>query len=100
MEWHFAGRDSRDVAVLREEVVGYLRRHGEAEADYDGAALVVSELLSNVWRHTSSAGWLEALWRDDCATLILRDVGPGFDWTPTPLAADAVGGRGLIIVDT
>ena len=79
--------------------MAYLRRHGEAGADYDGAGLVISELLSNVWRHTTSAGWLETVWRNDCATLIVRDVGPGFDWTPTEVAADAVGGRGMIIVD-
>src|SRR4051812_28255418 len=60
MEWHFAGRETRDIAPLRDEVVAYFRRHGEADADYDGLALVVSELLSNVWRHTTSGGWLEA----------------------------------------
>ena len=90
MEWHFAGRDTRDIAVLRDEVVAYLQRHGEVGADYDGAALVVSELLSNVWRHTSSEGWLEAGWRDDGAMLIVRDVGPGFHWTPTQVAESAV----------
>jgi len=99
MEWHFTGRDTRDIGLLRDEVVAYLRRHGEPDADYDGPRLVVSELLSNVWRHTGRAGWLHAFWRDDHATLIVRDVGPGFDWIPSEAAATVVGGRGMIVVD-
>jgi hypothetical protein len=30
---------------------------------------------------------------------VVRDIGPGFDWTPTPAAVDAIGGRGLIVID-
>jgi anti-sigma regulatory factor (Ser/Thr protein kinase) len=99
MNWYFSGRETGDIGPLRDEVVTYLRRHGETGINYDDVALVVSELLTNVWRHTAGAGWLEAIWGHESVALIVRDIGPGFDWTPTPPVAGSLGGRGLITVD-
>ena len=99
MEWYFAGQDASQIGLLRDDVVTYLRRHGDTDVNYDDVAVVVSELVTNVWRHAASAGWLEAVWHDDSVALIVRDVGPGFDWIPIEVAADAIGGRGLMIID-
>jgi anti-sigma regulatory factor (Ser/Thr protein kinase) len=99
MEWRFDAVDPTSTALLRDEVVAYLRRHGDPASDFDAAAVIVSELLSNVWRHTDRVAWVQAVWPADRAIVVVRDVGPGFDWQPAPVPVDAIGGRGLYIAD-
>jgi anti-sigma regulatory factor (Ser/Thr protein kinase) len=62
----------------------------------DDVALVTSELVSNVVRHTDDGGRMQA-WADDPLRVEVHDT----DFSlPTPRAdADVSGGRGLRIVD-
>jgi anti-sigma regulatory factor (Ser/Thr protein kinase) len=100
MELRFEASDPRNIRALRAEVVAYLRRHGTDTSDFHGAELVISELLTNVWRHTDGTAWVEVTWSGPRPRLTVRDLGPAFDWQPTAAAADALGGRGLHLVSS
>jgi anti-sigma regulatory factor (Ser/Thr protein kinase) len=95
MEWRLDGTDTYGVRLLRDEVLGYLRRHGSPQSDFDGASLILSELFTNVWRHTTGTAWVTVEWGGVRPTLVVRDLGPGFEWNPRAAVLDALGGRGL-----
>ncbi len=58
MEWALDARSAESVRALRREVVAYLGRHAEPDADLAGAELVVAELLANALHHASGPVWV------------------------------------------
>jgi anti-sigma regulatory factor (Ser/Thr protein kinase) len=100
VDWYLDGRAPGAVTHLRHEIVGYLRRHAAPGADFDGAELAVSELLSNVVQHAPGPAWAQVDWSGEHAVLSVHDLGAGFD-PVTELPADLMqpgGGRGLFVV--
>jgi two-component sensor histidine kinase len=87
---------------MREE----LRACGAAEATVEDAALVLSELLSNAYRHArpiGRGGSVRAAWR--CApvgdlTISVTDGGGPTRPRPSTPSVTARGGRGLAIITT
>lgn len=100
MDWYLEGTEPEAVADLRREVGEHLRRHAAAGSDLDGAAIAISELLSNVVRHAPGPAWVQLDWSRERAVLSVHDLGAGFVDTrelPADLLAEG-GGRGLFIV--
>lgn len=119
MDWYLSADDRRAVTDLRREIAAHLSRHAEPGTDVGDAELVVEEVVGNAVRHAGGPVWVTLSWQEVSPTLVVRDLGPGFDPTalpgPTPLtgldAADAdagaddldaallaEGGRGLLLV--
>ncbi|MDO8213198.1 methanogen output domain 1-containing protein [Conexibacter sp. CPCC 206217] len=100
MDWYLEGTEPEAVADLRREVGEHLRRHAAPGSDLDGAAIAISELLSNVERHAPGPAWVQLDWSRVRAVLSVHDLGAGFEDTrelPADLLAEG-GGRGLFIV--
>jgi anti-sigma regulatory factor (Ser/Thr protein kinase) len=99
MSWCFRGDDPDAVAGLRREIVGRLRRDARRDADLDGAAVVIGELLGNVVRHAPGPASVRLEWAGERPLLEVRDTGPGYPYEPSlPDPATHVGGRGLFLV--
>lgn len=99
MDWVIDTSTLDAVSALRQEVVGYLRRHSDDAADIESCELVISELITNVARHASGPAWVTIDWTDLQPTLRVADVGPGFDLRIEMAPHDSIGGRGLFIVN-
>ncbi|GAA0932971.1 hypothetical protein GCM10009554_17790 [Kribbella koreensis] len=92
------------VADARRRLAGYLKRHRVTEHACDDAQLVLSELLSNAIRYAPPlpGGEVRAAWWIDKAGIHLEVVDGCGETEPRRIAdahPDAVGGRGLAIVD-
>jgi anti-sigma regulatory factor (Ser/Thr protein kinase) len=61
--------------------------------------LLVSELVTNGFRHGDGDIDLEVLLDDDIAVVRCRDDGEGFDPTDPAPRRDGLGGYGLVLVD-
>src|ERR1700739_2527779 len=91
------------VGVARRRLIGDLTKAGVYEATACDAGLVLSELISNALRHATPlpGSFVKVSWRlsDDCVEVAVSDGGG----TTVPMvnkpAANALGGRGLGIVD-
>jgi len=83
---------------LRRELIDYLRRFGRDDGDYDGAELILGELLSNAGRYTPGPVCVVVDWSDVHARVIVHDGGRGFSWVPALPRDVAERGRGLYIV--
>jgi anti-sigma regulatory factor (Ser/Thr protein kinase) len=91
------------VGVARRRLIGDLAKVGVYEATACDAGLVLSELISNALRHATplpgslvKVSWLLS---DDCIEVAVSDGGgPTVPMINKP-AANALGGRGLGIVD-
>ncbi len=91
------------VGVARRRLMGDLAKAGVYEATACDAGLVLSELISNALRHATplpgslvKVSWLLG---DDCVEVAVSDGGgPTVPMINKP-AANALGGRGLGIVD-
>lgn len=101
MDWYLDATDPEAVRNLRHEIGDYLRRHAADDADTDAAELAVAELLGNVVRHAPGPAWVSLSWATELPTLVVHDLGPGFDLAGV-LPADplAESGRGLFIVSS
>jgi anti-sigma regulatory factor (Ser/Thr protein kinase)/predicted ArsR family transcriptional regulator len=97
VDWVISDGDHDAIAVLRSQLVAYLQRHGDPDSDFDGARLVVSELVTNGVVHAEGPVWVSLDWGDAEPELTVADVGPGFDLTIDLPPADSTGGRGLFI---
>jgi anti-sigma regulatory factor (Ser/Thr protein kinase) len=101
MEWYLDARDVESTHQLRREITGFLRRHASPAEDLTAAELAVSELLGNLVRHAPGPAWVSLHWPADVVSLVVTDLGPGFQLPQEPAEAEplAEGGRGLMIVD-
>ena len=100
MEWFLDTQVAGAGSDLRHQVMDYLRRHGDPAGDFAGAEITVSELLSNVERHTEGVAWVSLTWTGPNPQLAVRDLGPGFDLhAALPDDQLAIGGRGLFLAD-
>jgi anti-sigma regulatory factor (Ser/Thr protein kinase) len=101
MDWYLDARDAESTHQLRREITGFLGRHADVGADLTAAELTVSELLGNLVRHAPGPAWVSLHWPADVVTLVVTDLGPGFQLPQEPAGADplAESGRGLLIVD-
>ena len=97
MDWMVTGDAESIVPVLRQEAVGYLRRHCTADSDLAGAQLVISELVTNAVRYTDGPVWLSIDWSSERPEFRVCDLGPGFDLHLELPPSDSIGGRGLFI---
>lgn len=79
MDWYLDSTDPHAVSELRREIRDYLNRHGEPSSAFDEAEVVVSELLGNTARHAAGQVWVTLSWRAPSPTIVVRDLGPGFD---------------------
>jgi anti-sigma regulatory factor (Ser/Thr protein kinase) len=91
------------VGVARRRLIGDLAAAGVYEATACDAGLVVSELISNALRHATPlpGNVVRVSWQlsDDCIEVAVSDGGgPTVPMVNKP-AANALGGRGLGIVD-
>jgi anti-sigma regulatory factor (Ser/Thr protein kinase) len=91
------------VGVARRRLIGDLTEAGVYEATACDAGLVLSELISNALRHATPlpGSLIRVSWclNDDCIEVAVSDGGgPTVPMVNKP-AANAVGGRGLGIVD-
>jgi len=104
VDWYLDGTDPHAVSELRREIRDYLRRHAEPSGAFDEAEVVVSELLGNTVRHAAGPVWVTLSWRAPAPTLVVRDLGPGFDRALLDRAdLDAIdplqeSGRGLFLI--
>jgi anti-sigma regulatory factor (Ser/Thr protein kinase) len=79
VDWYLDSTDPHAVSELRREIREYLDRHGEPSSAFDEAEIVVSELLGNTARHAAGPVWVTLSWRAPAPTIVVRDLGPGFD---------------------
>jgi two-component sensor histidine kinase len=91
------------VGVARRRLIGDLTEASVFEATACDAGLVLSELVSNALRHATPlpGSLVKVSWRvdDDCVEVAVSDGGgPTVPMVNKP-AANALGGRGLGIVD-
>jgi two-component sensor histidine kinase len=91
------------VGVARRRLIGDLTKASVFEATACDAGLVLSELVSNALRHATPlpGSLVKVSWRldDDCVEVAVSDGGgPTVPMVNKP-AANALGGRGLSIVD-
>lgn len=99
MDWYLDGTDAAAATALRREVMAYLRRHADPDADFDGAELAVSELIGNSVLHAGGQAWVSLSWSGRQPVITVHDLGPGF--TPDFSLPDdpiAVRGRGMFLV--
>ena len=91
------------AAEVRHALEGWLEANGCSEGTVEDARLIVSELVGNSVRHASPLGKDSMLvrWRIDEDRLLLSVCDGGGSTTPSRVVAgpDAVGGRGLAIVE-
>lgn len=92
-------RDASSAATARDWLSACLADRDVTEAQVADAALIVSELVTNAWRH--GAGQVSvraAIGADGAIQVLVRDAAPGL---PRVAAADdsQVGGWGLQIVE-
>jgi anti-sigma regulatory factor (Ser/Thr protein kinase) len=101
VDWFIPEPDPAGVGELRKELVGYLRRHGREDSDFQGAELVVSELLANVVIHAPGPLWVAVTWTDAQPHVEVHDLGPGFELSDVAEPTDLKpGGRGLFIASS
>lgn len=82
---------------LRRELSAYLTRHAAADADIDGAEIVISELLTNAVEHAGPMIWVGIDWGARNPVLSVHDLGPEFE-APTGFPeAHVPDGRGLML---
>jgi two-component sensor histidine kinase len=91
------------VGMARRRLIGDLAEAGVYEATACDAGLVLSELISNALRHATPlpGSLIRVSWcvNDDCVEVAVSDGGgPTVPMVNKP-AANALGGRGLGIVD-
>jgi anti-sigma regulatory factor (Ser/Thr protein kinase) len=79
VDWYLDSTDPHAVSELRREIRDYLVRHADSAEGLDGAEVVVSELLGNTARHAAGPVWVTLSWRAPAPTIVVRDLGPGFD---------------------
>jgi anti-sigma regulatory factor (Ser/Thr protein kinase) len=91
------------VGVARRRLIGDLTEAGVYEATACDAGLVLSELISNALRHATPlpGSLIRVSWclNDDCIEVAVSDGGGATVPMVNKPAANAVGGRGLGIVD-
>jgi predicted ArsR family transcriptional regulator/anti-sigma regulatory factor (Ser/Thr protein kinase) len=99
LDWYLDGSDVTATVALRQEIRGYLERHGDPSSDLDAAEVAAAEVLSNLWRHAPGPAWVSLTWTGEHPLLEVRDLGPGFepDVTEVP-PVHRTGGRGLFLV--
>ncbi|MGA8846825.1 MAG: ATP-binding protein [Nocardioides sp.] len=101
MDWYLPEGTPAALPLLRHELVAYLRRHGEAESDFDAAELLVAESVGNAVRHTAGPVWVSLTWRTQNPTMSVYDLGPGFDQGSDPSSeAEAAIASGLPLGDS
>jgi anti-sigma regulatory factor (Ser/Thr protein kinase) len=94
------GSDPREVSRVRHAVTTALGVWGVQVDDRDVVALLISEVVTNALRHGSPPVSLRAALRDSRLTVSVDD---GSTRPPTQLddtAWDAIGGRGLHLVES
>lgn len=100
MDWYYDTSDRAAFVALRTEIGRYLRRHAVDHALLGDAEVVVAELLTNAAEHAQGPAWVSLVWSTRHPVLTVYDLGPGFELDPKlPTDPDAVGGRGLFIVN-
>jgi anti-sigma regulatory factor (Ser/Thr protein kinase) len=91
------------VGVARRQLTGELAKAGVFQAIACDASLVLSELVSNALRHGSplSGNLVRVAWElsDDCVEITVSDGGGATVPVINRPAANALGGRGLGIVE-
>jgi DNA-binding CsgD family transcriptional regulator/anti-sigma regulatory factor (Ser/Thr protein kinase) len=98
MEWALDGASQEAITALRRAAADYLRRHGEQDSDFDGAEIVIAELLNNAFQHAPGPMWVRLDWSDIRPRLEVHDLGPGFELKPELPEPEAARGRGLFLV--
>lgn len=95
--------EASSVGAARRQLTGDLAKAGVCESIACDASLVLSELVSNALRHGSalSGHLVQVAWdlRDDCVEITVSDGGGATVPVINKPAANALGGRGLAIVD-
>lgn len=97
--WRFASDDAASANRARDSFVDYLRTRGTPPDRLQIAELVFGELVGNVVRHAPGPIEVALEFRDELATLSVRDTGPPFQ--PAPALPDDIlstSGRGLFLV--
>lgn len=89
--------DARAVRDARHEADRWLRSHGREDADV--AALLLSELLTNVVLHARTEATVRITLLGDCLRVVVSDGATSLPTRRHP-STDAVTGRGLMIVDS
>jgi len=97
--WSCVRSDARDASTARREVREFLAHHADGDSDLDAAELIVGELIANVVRHAPGPIGIYCSWRDEHATLVIADRGPGIPRVRPVPAPEAERGRGLLIVE-
>jgi two-component sensor histidine kinase len=91
------------VGVARRRLIDDLIKGGVYEVTACDAGLVLSELISNALRHATPlpGGFVKVSWQpaDDCVEVAVSDGGGSTVPMVNKPAANALGGRGLGIVD-
>lgn len=99
MDWAVTTSDATTARELRHEIVEFLDRHARELVDRSTVDIIVSELLTNAWRHAQGPLWVNIEWSRAHPVLRVADLGPGFELNVRMPAPESHGGRGLFIVD-
>jgi anti-sigma regulatory factor (Ser/Thr protein kinase) len=95
--------EASSVGVARRQLTGDLTNAGVYKSIACDASLVLSELVSNALRHGSAlpGNLVQVAWElsDDCVEITVSDGGGATIPVVNKPAANALGGRGLGIVD-
>ncbi|GCB45848.1 ATP-binding protein [Streptomyces sp. NL15-2K] len=98
-ELHFPC-DPRGPGIARLTLRAVLTAHGLAELT-DRAELLTSELATNSVRYAKGSAFVRLFWLCPVLRVSVWDMSPDLPLAPPTVApADAVGGRGLWILDT
>lgn len=89
MDWYLHADDKSAVQALRHQIASYLERHCAPGSDTSDAALIIEELVGNAVRHAGGPLWVSLSWSEEQPTLVVRDLGPGFDPSKVAAAASA-----------
>jgi anti-sigma regulatory factor (Ser/Thr protein kinase) len=98
MLWNFHAVEAKRALRLRASFGAFLHDSCTSDSDFDGAKIVLGELVANVVRH--APGPIDISLRNDDNAIILdvSDTGRGFEMAPSlpPLSSES--GRGLYLV--
>jgi anti-sigma regulatory factor (Ser/Thr protein kinase) len=99
LDWSIEVASVDDLPASRRRFTVYLARHAADQSQIDPAALVFTELVANVHRHAVGPASVELDWRDELASLSVRDRGRGFmPRIALPDDPASEHGRGLYLV--
>lgn len=99
-EWIFQAADRDRAGDVQRAIAMKIAQRGGGDDDVFNAVMVLSELVSNVYRYAAGTVTVRVDWRGDTMVMHVLDEGTGFEFLPE-LPDDPMSerGRGLFIIN-